>query len=101
MELPNTSASVGMPSDDSRVMLRKVSPPGMKPSAWVRRSAPPDSTSCTIGIRFCSATSIMRSALRQVCGLEVPPLTVGSAPPITHSTPSTGPMPATIDPPTL
>ena len=54
-----------------------------------------------LGSRFCSAISIISSALRQVWGLDEPPLTVGSAPPITHSTPSIGPMPATIEPPTL
>ena len=52
VELPNTSAMVGMPAADSRVRSRKIRPPGMKISFWVGRSAPPDSTSEITGSRF-------------------------------------------------
>ena len=41
-----------MPAADSRVRSRKTPPPGMKISAWVGRSAPPDSTRLISGSRL-------------------------------------------------
>src|SRR6266705_912024 len=63
VELPKTSATVGMPARDSRVRLRKTAPPGMKICDWVGRSAPPDSMSCTSGSRLRSSISESRRRL--------------------------------------
>ncbi len=101
MELPNTSAMVGMPAADSWVRSRNICPPGMKISFWVGRSAPPDSTSEITGRRFSNAIRLARSIFRSVHGLLVPPLTVGSLATIRHSTPLTTPMPTTRLAPTL
>ena len=65
MELPKTSAIVGIPAADIRVRSRKIWPPGMKISFWVGRSAPPDSTRLISGSRLRSAMSDARSALAQ------------------------------------
>lgn len=100
MELPNTTATVGIPAADSRVRSRKSAPPGMKISFWEGRSAPPDSTRLMSGRRLVYAISLARRAFRSVQGLLEPPRTVGSLAVITHSTPSTTPMPVTIDAPT-
>ncbi len=101
MELPNTSAMVGMPAAESRVRSRNICPPGMKISFWVGRSAPPDSTSEITGSRFSRAIWLARSIFFSVHGLLVPPLTVGSLATSMHSTPSTAPMPATTLAPTV
>ena len=45
VELPNTSAMVGICIAESWMRSRKIWPALMKRSAWVGRSAPPDSTS--------------------------------------------------------
>ena len=95
VELPNTSAMVGIPAADSRVRSRNICPPGMKISFCVGRSAPPDSTSEITGSRFCSAIWLARRIFRSVHGLLVPPLTVGSLATSMHSTPLTAPIPAT------
>ena len=95
MELPNTSAMVGMPAAESLVRSRNIRPPGMKISFWVGRSAPPDSTRQISGIRFSRAIWWVRRIFLSVHGLLVPPLTVGSLASSTHSTPSTTPMPVT------
>ncbi len=100
VELPKTSVIVGMPAADSRVRSRNVRPPGMKISFCVGRSAPPDSISEITGSRFATAMSWARNVLRTVHGLLVPPRTVGSLAEITHSVPSTTPMPVTTLPPT-
>ncbi len=101
VELPNTSAIVGIPSADSRVRFRNIAPPGMKISFWVGRSAPPDSTRLITGSRFARAISSARKAFRKVQGLLAPPLTVGSFAVIRHSTPSTTPIPVTRLAPTV
>ena len=101
MELPNTSAMVGMPAADSRVRSRNIRPPGMKISFWVGRSAPPDSTSEITGSRFSKAIWLARRIFFNVHGLLVPPLTVGSLETTRHSTPLTAPMPATTLAPTV
>ena len=101
VELPNTSAIVGMPAADSWVRSRKIRPPGMKISFCVGRSAPPDSTSPITGSRFSSAISCARSDFFSVHGLDAPPRTVGSEPLIRHSTPLTTPMPVTTEAPTV
>ncbi len=80
-------------------MLRNHLPPVMNTSAWVGRSAPPDSTRLMSGIRFSRAMSWARSDLARVTGLEEPPRVVGSLPEITHSTPDTTPIPETVLPP--
>lgn len=100
MELPNTTATVGMPAAESRVRSRKSAPPGMKISFWLGRSAPPDSTRLTTGSRFRSAISLARRALRSVQGLLAPPRTVGSLAVMRHSTPSITPIPVTSAAPT-
>ena len=100
MELPNTSAMVGIPAAESRVRSRNICPPGMKISFWVGRSAPPDSTSETTGNRFSSAIWLARNTFLRVQGLLVPPLTVGSLATSMHSTPLTAPMPTTTLAPT-
>ena len=99
VELPYTTAMVGMPALDRRVRSRKSPPPGMNTSFCVGRSAPPDSTRLITGRRFFMATSLSRRILRSVHGLEVPPLTVGSLAMSRHSTPETTPMPATTEAP--
>ncbi len=100
VELPNTTATVGIPAADSLVRSRNSAPPGMKISFWLGRSAPPDSTRLTSGSRFRSAISLARSALRSVHGFEEPPRTVGSLAVITHSVPATVPIPVTSEAPT-
>ena len=100
VELPKTSATVGIPAADSWVRSRNSRPPGMKISAWLGRSAPPDSTRLTSGSRFSRAMSWARNALRTVHGLLDPPRTVGSLAVTTHSTPDTTPMPVTSEAPT-
>lgn len=72
----------------------------MKISFWLGRSAPPDSTRLTSGRRLVSAISLARRAFFSVHGLLAPPRTVGSLAVITHSVPSTTPMPVTSDAPT-
>lgn len=72
----------------------------MKISFWDGRSAPPDSTSEMQGSRLAYAISLARRAFFSVQGLDAPPRTVGSLAVIRHSTPSTTPMPVTIDAPT-
>ncbi len=100
VELPNTSAIVGMPAADSRVRSRNIRPPGMKISFCVGRSAPPDSTRLITGSRFSSAMSDARKLFFTVHGLLEPPRTVGSFATIMHSTPSTTPIPVTTLAPT-
>ena len=100
VELPKTSATVGMPAADSRVRSRNVRPPGMKISAWLGRSAPPDSTRLISGSRFSAAMSWPRKAFFTVHGLLAPPRTVGSLAVRRHSTPDTTPIPVTSDAPT-
>ncbi len=78
VELPKTTAMVGMRGADISVMSWNVLPPGMKISLCVGRSAPPDSTRLTIGRRFSRAISYARSVLRIVIGLVAPPRIVGS-----------------------
>ena len=95
VELPKTSAMVGIPAAESRVRSRNICPPGTKISFCVGRSAPPDSTSDTTGSRFCKAIWLARRIFFNVHGLLVPPLTVGSLATTKHSTPSTTPIPAT------
>src|ERR1700733_4535338 len=92
---------VGIPAADSRVRSRNICPPGTKISFWVGRSAPPDSTREMTGSRFWRAIWLARSIFRNVHGLLVPPLTVGSLATIKHSTPLTAPMPAAVLAPTL
>ena len=101
MELPNTSAMVGMPAAESRVRSRNICPPGTNTSFCVGRSAPPDSTREITGNRFCSAIWLARRIFRSVHGLLVPPLTVGSLATSMHSTPPTAPMPTTRLAPTV
>ena len=101
MELPKTSATVGMPRADSSVRSWNIRPPGTNISAWVGRSAPPDSTRLTSGSRLVLAISLARSDLRSVYGLLDPPRTVGSLATITHSTPETTPIPVTRLAPTV
>lgn len=100
VELPKTTAMVGMPAAESRVRSRKRAPPGMKISFWEGRSAPPDSTRLMTGRRLANAISFARSAFFRVQGLLAPPRTVGSLAVIRHSTPSTVPMPVTREAPT-
>ena len=92
---------VGMPAAESRVRSRNICPPGMKISFCVGRSAPPDSTSEITGSRFWNAIWFARRIFRNVHGLLVPPLTVGSLATSRHSTPSTTPMPVTTLAPTV
>ena len=81
-------------------MSRNSLPPGMKISFWVGRSAPPDSTSETVGRPFSSAICEARKIFFTVIGLLAPPFTVGSFAVIMHSTPSTTPIPVTTEAPT-
>ena len=101
MELPKTSAIVGSLRALARVRSRKSLPPGMKISFWVGRSAPPDSTSETVGSPFSSAICEARKIFFTVHGLLAPPFTVGSLAVIMHSTPSITPMPVTTLAPTV
>lgn len=101
MELPKTTATVGIPAAESRVMSRKMAPPGMKISFCEGRSAPPDSTRLMLGSRLAYAMSLARSAFFRLQGLLAPPRTVGSFAVIRHSTPSTTPMPVTSEAPTV
>ncbi len=80
---------------DIWVSLRKLAPPGTNTSAWLGRSAPPDSVRLTSGRRLRSAMSMARRALCMVIGLWAPPLTVGSLALTRHSTPLTQPIPVT------
>ena len=89
-----------MRAAESRVRSRNTRPPGMKISAWLGRSAPPDSTRLTIGRRLASAISPARRVFFNEYGLTAPPRTVGSLAMITHSTPSMTPMPVTTLAPT-
>jgi hypothetical protein len=98
--LPNTMASVGMPAAENRVRSRKARPPGMKISAWVGRSAPPDSTRLTIGRRLTQAISPARWVFLSEYGFTEPPRTVGSFAMITHGVPETKPMQVTTLAPT-
>ena len=82
-------------------MSRNSLPPGMKISFCVGRSAPPDSTSATVGSPFSSAIWLARKIFLTVHGLLAPPFTVGSLAVITHSTPSITPMPVTTLAPTV
>ena len=93
VELPKTSAIVGMPIADSSVRSRKIRPAGTNSSSWVGRSAPPDSTRLITGSRLAGRSPAARSDLRSEYGLIEPPRTVGSCAMITHSTPETTPMP--------
>ncbi len=101
MELPKTIATVGCRAADDLVMSRKSRPPGMKISFCVGRSAPPDSTSATVGSPFSSAICDARKIFLTVQGFDAPPFTVGSLAVIMHSTPSTTPMPVTTLAPTV
>src|SRR5579859_2370915 len=85
VELPKTSATVGMRAAEDVVRSRKVRPPGMKISFCVGRSAPADSTRLIIGSRFSAAIRAARSAFFRLDGLLAPPLTVGSFAMITRS----------------
>ncbi len=100
VELPNTTATVGMPAADSRVRSRNSAPPGMKISFCEGRSAPPDSTRETQGSRLAKAISLARRAFFRVQGFEAPPRTVGSLAVMRHSTPDTIPIPVTSEAPT-
>lgn len=100
VELPKTTAIVGMPAAESRVRSRKMAPPGMKISFCEGRSAPPDSTRLMQGRRLARAMSLARRAFLSDHGLLAPPRTVGSLAVIRHSTPSTIPMPVTSEAPT-
>ena len=73
----------------------------MKISFCVGRSAPPDSTSATVGRPFSSAICEARKIFLTVQGFDAPPFTVGSLAVIMHSTPSTTPMPVTTLAPTV
>ncbi len=86
VELPNTSAMVGMPSADSWVRSWKIWPAGTNRSDWLGRSAPPDSTRLITGSRFTRAISSARRDLRSVYGFIAPPRTVGSCAMIMAST---------------
>ena len=101
VELPKTSATVGMAIEDSSVSSWKIRPAGTNKSAWVGRSAPPDSTRFTTGSRLMRAISSARRDLRSEYGFMAPPRTVGSCAMITHSTPETTPMPVTRLAPTV
>lgn len=101
VELPNTIARVGMPSDDSSVSSWKIRPAGTNRSACVGRSAPPDSTRLITGSRLTRAISKARNVLRSEYGFIAPPRTVGSCPMTTHSTSDTTPMPVSTDAPTV
>ncbi len=100
VELPKTTATVGIPAAESRVRSRKRAPPGMKISFWDGRSAPPDSTRLMQGSRLAKAISLARRAFFSVHGLEAPPRTVGSLAVMRHSTPLTVPMPVISEAPT-
>ena len=78
VELPKTSAIVGMPIADSSVRSWKIRPAGTNRSDWVGRSAPPDSTRLMTGSRLRRAISRARRFLRSVYGFIDPPRTVGS-----------------------
>src|SRR5215469_4166182 len=101
VELPNTSATVGIASADSSVSSWKIRPPGTNRSAWVGRSAPPDSTRFITGSRLTRAISSARRVLRSEYGFIAPPRTVGSWAMITHSTPEITPIPVTMLAPTV
>ena len=90
-----------MASPDSSVSAWKIRPAGTNRSAWVGRSAPPDSTRFITGSRLSRAISSARSVLRSEYGFIAPPRTVGSCAMITHSTPEITPMPVTTVAPTV
>ena len=74
----------------------------MKISFCVGRSAPPDSTSATVGSPFSSRDLRGAEDLLDRPGVRpAPPFTVGSLAVIMHSTPSTTPMPVTTLAPTV
>src|ERR1700733_12785860 len=100
VELPKTSAIVGMPIADSSVRSWKIRPAGTNSSDWVGRSAPPDSTRLIRGSRLRRAISRSRRLLRSVYGFIDPPRTVGSDAISTHSTPDTTPTQVTMLAPT-
>ncbi len=52
-------------------------------------------------MRLSRAISRARISLRMLTMVMAPPRSVGSLPMITHSVPSTTPMPSTMPPPTL
>ena len=81
---------------ESWVRSRKIWPAGMNRSAWVGRSAPPDSTRLISGSRLTVAISSARRFFLSVYGFIDPPRTVGSWAMITHSTPDTTPTPVTM-----
>ena len=99
--MPKTIAIVGTLRADERVMSRNSLPPGMKISFCVGRSAPPDSTSATVGRLFSSAICEARKIFFTVQGLLAPPFTDGSLAVIMHSTPSITPIPVTTLAPTV
>ena len=101
VELPKTSAIVGMPIADSSVRSWKIRPAGTNRSDWVGRSAPPDSTRLMRGSRLRRAISRARRFLRSVYGFIEPPRTVGSCAISTHSTPDTTPTQVTMLAPTV
>jgi hypothetical protein len=72
----------------------------MKISAWVGRSAPPDSTRFTSGSRLIRAIAPARWVFRKEYGFTEPPRTVGSFAMMTHSVSSTTPIPVTTLAPT-
>ena len=100
VELPKTSATVGIASPDSSVSSWKIRPAGTNRSACVGRSAPPDSTRFITGSRLTRAISRARRVLRSEYGFIAPPRTVGSCAMITHSTPEITPIPVTMLAPT-
>src|SRR5690348_18185405 len=73
VELPKTSATVGIASPDSSVSSWKIRPAGTNRSACVGRSAPPDSTRFITGSRLTRAISRARSVLRSEYGFIEPP----------------------------
>src|SRR4051812_35639914 len=101
VELPKTSAMVGMPIADSSVRSWKILPAGTNSSDWVGRSAPPDSTRLITGSRLIRAISSARSTFFSDQGFIAPPRTVGSCVMSTHSTPATTPMPVITLAPTV
>ena len=101
VELPKTSATVGIASPDSSVSSWKIRPAGTNRSACVGRSAPPDSTRFITGSRLTRAISRARRVLRSEYGFIAPPRTVGSCAMMTHSTPEITPIPVTMVAPTV
>ena len=99
---PMTTAICGMPRADICAWLKKIRPKWSrsgKTSAWRGRNAPPESTRYRHGRWFCAATSCARRCFFTVSGKYEPPLTVASFATITHSRPSTTPIPVTMPAP--